>query len=65
MRSMARGGVPKPPEERADERMLIALRKDQKEAYKAAAEYEGLSLSSWVKMICDRAAARSAKKNSR
>ena len=63
---MPRGGVSKPPEERADDKLVVRVREDQKDAYQAMADYEEMSLSAWVKMILDRAAApkkRSRKKN--
>lgn len=56
MVTMARGGVPKPPEERADVPLNIRVRQDQIDAYQKMAEYEGMSRSGWIKMILDRAA---------
>ena len=50
------GPKPKPPEEKATERIEFACRDDQKQAYLAKAEEKGMALSAWIKSVLDRSA---------
>jgi len=52
------GRPPKPPEERATERVEFTCREDQKAAYQAAADAKGIKLAAWIKTVLDRASAR-------
>lgn len=60
------GGRPKLPEgEGLDDRILFAVRSDDKAAFEAEADYKGIPLSEWIRRTLLKAVKKSKKSSSR
>lgn len=56
-----RGRPPKPDEERADDRLFVRLLAAEKAAWQAAADREGIGLSSWIREHLNKVAAKKSR----
>jgi hypothetical protein len=60
-----RGRPPKAPDRLRDDKLLVRLESDEKEAFQSAADLAGVSLSSWVRERLRRVAVKELKEASR